>query len=86
MKTLKNGLSALAFVFAVGAVFAFQPKTSEDLTTVTRYEQLSTSPCTLVPRQCSNVQSQEFCALEDGILRIENDCASAEDETFIFKP
>ena len=86
MKTFKNGLSALAFVFAVGAVFAFQPKTSEDLTTVTRYEQLSASPCVLISRQCSDIQSPELCAVEDGILRMQGDCASSEEETFIFKP
>ena len=52
MKNVKNVMSALAIVFAIGAVFAFSPPNNAEMSTVQAHAEGECSTVYNIPEQC----------------------------------
>lgn len=65
MKNVKNILSTLAFVFAIGAAFAFVPLKAEDSTKAI-HGKVSSCPNGTVSNQCLTSNNGDFCTFDFG--------------------
>lgn len=65
MNTLKNLLPALAFVTAIGAVFAFTPANGDSMTTkAAKAQEVTCAISGQVSSECSSLTDGQICKLE----------------------
>ena len=87
--TMKNILTILAFITAIGAASAFRPNASGYLQERIRYEVVNTTcntPSDLKARRCVSIGCVLCTTTVIGDLRKTQDCDSEKEEKFLFKP